>query len=132
MPPRSASVFFRSTGTSGRTSTIRNMTACANRLPPCSPSFAGSISLSATSSIMSGGSDHEHHHGNTIDVHVIAEGKNRDIVVGGIRQVQDICRGVRNLGSGHVFSVRMVQPAAVHLSSGHEPRRVLVGAGKER
>jgi hypothetical protein len=132
LAPRSASVFFRSTGTSGRTSTIRNMTACANRSPACSPSSAGSISSSATSSIMSGGSDHEHHHHDANDIDSLAAGKGRDIVAGGVRQVQDICRGVRNLGSGHVFSMRMVQPAAVHLSSGHESRRVLVGAGKER
>src|SRR4051812_33274804 len=132
MPPRSASVFFRSIGTSGRTSTIRNMTACANRSPPCSPSFAGSISSSATSSIMSGGSDHEHHHRDANDIDVIAAGKGRDIVAGGVRQVQDVCRHVRNLGSGHVSPVRMVQPAAVHLPSGNESRRFLVGGGKER
>ena len=100
--------------------------------PRCSPSSVGSISSSATSSTMSGGSDHEHHHGNTIDVHVIAEGKSRDIVAGGVHQVQDVRRRVRNFGSGHVFALRMVQPAAVHLSSGHESRGVLVGAGKER
>ena len=81
---------------------------------------------------MSGGSDHEHHHRDANDIDVIAAGKGRDIVAGGVRQVQDVCGRVRNLGSGHVFSMRMVQPAAVHLSSGHESRRVLVGAGKER
>src|SRR3954468_18798408 len=132
MPPRSASVFFRSIGTSGRTSTIRNMTACANRSPPCSPSSAGSISSSATSSIMSGGSDHEHYHRNASDIDVVAAGKGRDIVAGGVRQIQDVCRRIRNRGSDHVYLVRMVQPAAVHVPSGNEPRRFLVGGGKER
>src|SRR6185437_8152944 len=115
MPPRSASVFFRSTGTSGRTSTIRNMTACANRSRPCSPSFAGSISSSATSSIMSGGSDHEYDHCNAIDIKIVAEDQGRDIVVGGIRQVQDVRRCVRNYRAGDVLAVRMVQPPVFHL-----------------
>src|SRR3954447_16352724 len=115
MPPRSASVFFRSTGTSGRTSTIRNMTACANRSPPCSPSFAGSISSSATSSIMSGGSDHEHDHRYAVDSKIVAKGQGRDILVGGIHQVQDVRRRVWNCRSRDVLALRMVQPAVFHL-----------------
>src|SRR6478609_4893307 len=132
MPPRSGSVFFRSTGTSGRTPTIRNMTASANRSPPCWPSFAGSISSSGTSSIMSGGSDHEHHHRNAIDIDVIAEGQGHDIVVGEVREVQYIRHRLRNSRAGDVLALRMVQPAALHLSSGHQPHRVLVGACQER
>jgi len=38
---------------------------------------------------MSGGSDHEHDHRNAIDIKIVAAGQGRDIVVGGIHQVQD-------------------------------------------
>jgi hypothetical protein len=72
---------------------------------------------------MSGGLDHDHYH-RCDPIDIIHQGSTRDLVIGGIGQVQDVRPRVRHRCPGDVRPVRAAQLAARHLPSGDEPRRV--------